>query len=81
MSLNRKINFISQKVSNRQYLQSYTSLISKNNPLLMSGLRRSVYTGTNDRLANHTVYGRHVKPLVPAAFAVVSTRQSALGNP
>jgi hypothetical protein len=24
-------------------------------------------------------FGRHVKPLVPAAFAVVSTHQSALG--
>jgi hypothetical protein len=25
-------------------------------------------------------FGRHVKPLVPAAFAVVSTHQSALGS-
>jgi hypothetical protein len=24
-------------------------------------------------------FGRHVKPLVPVAFAIVSTRQSALG--
>jgi hypothetical protein len=26
------------------------------------------------------VFGRHVKPLVPAAFAVVSTHQPALGT-
>jgi hypothetical protein len=34
---------------------------------------------TKNVLSRAPCFGRHVKPLVPAVFAVVSTYQSALG--
>jgi hypothetical protein len=42
--------------------------------------RWSVMTWVTEKLLSRAppCFGRHVKPLVPAAFAVVSTHQSAL---
>jgi hypothetical protein len=43
--------------------------------------RRSVIVWATKNLLSRSspCFGRHVKPLVPAAFAVVSTHQPALG--
>jgi hypothetical protein len=47
------------------------------NPLRRPGVNWWVVPSAN---AAPPCFGRHVKPLVPAAFAVVSTHQSTLGT-
>jgi hypothetical protein len=43
------------------------------------GDQKFIISNSEEFLTCIPKHGRHVKPLVPAAFAVVSTHQSALG--
>jgi hypothetical protein len=72
------INFIEHPTSGCQSVQLKNDLITSSNECVHY-LFRYNSNCTQVRYKRAPCFGRHVKPLAPAAFAIVSTHQSALG--